>query len=169
MPEWRSIADICLGLAETAKRRRHLLLAHLLTVAAAEAQSKRATADGLQSVNVDLKEVLVGAWDWEMGTDLVFADHKVASYFGLDPEEAYRGAPVAYWIDAIHPEDRAKTYEAIRRAIETREIVTCEYRVMTTHGLRWVFARGRCICDADNVPIRFPGALIDITDEKTSS
>lgn len=161
----RSIADICKALAESAAHQGHQLLSHLLSVATLEAIQRKATYSEMPA-GADIKELLVGAWDWDIKTDLVYADHKVASYFGLDPEEAYRGTPIRHWLDAIHPSDRARTSEAIQQAMKTCDVFMVEYRVMTTNGLRWVFARGKCICDENNVPLRFPGALIDITHEK---
>jgi PAS domain S-box-containing protein len=165
MPARRSIADICTALAESAALQGFSLLTHLLNIAGLEARSKQAVFHEPVSDH-DVRNLLIGAWDWDVRTDLVYADPKVASYFGLDSEEAYNGTPIHHWIDAIHSDDRDRVSSAIRQAMESRNVFAQEYRVMTTSGLRWVFARGKCICDADNIPMRFPGALIDITHEK---
>lgn len=168
MPRRRSIADICRALADNAAHQGHSLLTHLLNVASLEALNKQASFYELVP-NSDIKDLLVGAWDWDVKTNLVFADQKVASYFGIDSEDAYHGIPIELWLDAIHPDDRIRTSEAIRFAMESRDVFAQEYRVMTTTGLRWVFARGKCICDKGGIPIRFPGAIIDITHEKADS
>lgn len=161
------IADICLLLARSALRQRQRLLSHLLDIAAMEANRSGVVFD--VSPTAQLKDRLVGAWAWEVQTDLVFADARVASYFGLDAEDGISGLPIEAWIDAIHIDDRARVKSAVEIAVSTGEVYSQEYRVMTTHGLRWVYARGKCIASNDGKPLRFPGALIDITEEKLSA
>jgi PAS domain S-box-containing protein len=110
---------------------------------------------------------LIGTWVWEVGRDTVLADARTARLFGLDPADAMSGLPLARFLGAIHPEDRAVVERQIRRAVETCGPYDAEYRVLQADGMvRWVAARGRCAPDAIGLPARFPGTIVDITDRK---
>ena len=109
----------------------------------------------------------IGTWVWDIPNDLVFADHRFARTFGVDPDEAARGVPLQVYIDAIHHEDRPMVANEIQRALESSGDYRCEYRVRAVGGsLRWLLATGRCEVDRLGKPVRFPGAVVDITDRK---
>ncbi len=38
---------------------------------------------------------VVGTWDWDIQSDLVYADARFASLYGVDPQAAAAGAPIA--------------------------------------------------------------------------
>ncbi len=108
----------------------------------------------------------VGTWDWDVSADTVEVDERFAWLFGLAPEEARIGLPVSRFVSGILPEERQRVETAIAAALETGEDYLQEYRVVTFAGdVRWVTARGRCFYDADGNPVRFPGVVIDITDQ----
>jgi PAS domain S-box-containing protein len=77
------------------------------------------------------------------------------------------GAPIAEYFAGIHPKDRGRIEEAVDRAIATGEKYVQEYRLLQKDGMvRWVEARGECLYGKDGKPLRFPGAVVDITDRK---
>ena len=107
----------------------------------------------------------VGTWDWDVKNDLVYADARVAKLYSVDRERAAAGAPIAEFIDGIHPGDRERVGEEIRRAIETANEFESEYRFLSSGGsVRWVLARGRAHYDEDGEVTRFPGVTVDITE-----
>jgi PAS domain S-box-containing protein len=110
---------------------------------------------------------LVGTWDWDVAADLVYTDSRFATLFSVDPARAAAGAPLAAFVQGIHPDDREAAGQQIRQAIETGEPFAAEYRVLLKDGtVRWVSARGRSHLDAADKTTRFPGVVIDITDRK---
>lgn len=110
---------------------------------------------------------LVGTWDWDVPGDRVYADTRFAGLYGLDPAEAANGLPIARYLGGILPEDVASAGAAIERALADGSVYAQEYRTVNGAGeVRWVFARGRCFHDGDGRPVRFPGAVVDITREK---
>ena len=111
----------------------------------------------------------VGTWDWDIPNDLVRTGGHFARYYGVDPERAEAGAPLAAFTRNIHPDDWERVGEAITRTMETGCEFVSEYRLVQADGSsRWVAARGRCIRSEDGAPVRFPGVTIEITERKTA-
>jgi PAS domain S-box-containing protein len=111
----------------------------------------------------------IGTWDWDIKNDRVVADERFASLYGVDPERARAGAPVAAFFNAIHPDDRERVQNKIADIMQTGEDFSEEYRLVQPDGtVRWVVALGRCHLDEDGAPARLPGASFDITDRKNA-
>ncbi|MBU1376247.1 MAG: PAS domain-containing protein [Alphaproteobacteria bacterium] len=111
----------------------------------------------------------VGAWDWDVVADRVVADHRFASLYGVDPDKAARGAPIAAFFSGMHPEDRPRVEAEIAAVLADGDTFLAEYRLMSETGAwRWVSAQGRAIRDAAGHCVRLPGVSIDITRRKTA-
>ena len=110
---------------------------------------------------------LVGTWDWDVVNDLVYADDKFREFFGLPTSAATGPLPVERFLAGVHPDDRETTRSRIMGAKVSGQPFALEYRTIDRSGdVHWVSAQGRCFHDALGIPIRFPGAIIDITQEK---
>jgi PAS domain-containing protein len=157
----RFFSEICNDLALSATQKGHTLLASLLRMAALEAAANGARDDGYRGP----QELLVGAWDWDVVNDRVYADARFARMFGIAPQDASKGTPIGAWIDAVHPDDKQPLQNEIRKAL-AGGLFSTEYRVVTEGRTRWLYARGKCTLDADGRAIRFPGAIVEITHEK---
>lgn len=111
----------------------------------------------------------IGVWDWDILADRVTADTRFATLYGIDPERAAKGAPIAEFFAGIHSDDLARVQGEIAAALEQSGTFTSEYRLLDGSGnVRWVSAQGRCICDENGRCIRFPGVSYDITDRMTA-
>ncbi|MBB3763587.1 PAS domain S-box protein [Sphingomicrobium lutaoense] len=111
----------------------------------------------------------IGTWDWDVQNDKVYADALFAQFYSVDPERAKAGAPIAEFVDGIHPGDRPMIEAKIDEALVSGELLEAEYRVLPADGaLRWVFVRGRAIFDENGQPMRFPGVAVDVTDRKAT-
>ncbi|GAB3667166.1 PAS domain-containing protein [Halopiger thermotolerans] len=109
----------------------------------------------------------VGTYEWDIESDTVTTDATFARTFGIDPAAAREGVSLDRYLDSIHEADRDRVEAEIERAIETGGEAEAEFRVENADGeIRWVVARGRAECDADGRPVRFPGAVTDITERK---
>ena len=110
---------------------------------------------------------MVGTWDWDTASDLVTADDRFARLFGVSLTDAAIGLPIAEFFKGIHPDDRDRVDAEIKAALATRDPVRFEYRLLRPDGeVRWVVASGRVIADSSGRPTRFPGVVVDITDER---
>ncbi|QJU56801.1 GAF domain-containing protein [Sphingomonas sp. AP4-R1] len=111
----------------------------------------------------------IGVWDWDVPNDRVVADVGAATLFGVDPERAAKGAPIAEYFDGIHPDDVEQTRLGVQAAMTTGDPFTIEYRLRGPDGnWRWMLAQGRCEMAADGTPLRFPGISFDIHARKTA-
>jgi diguanylate cyclase (GGDEF)-like protein/PAS domain S-box-containing protein len=73
------------------------------------------------------------------------------------------------WIEAIHPDDRASTYEKykIGTSVGTYEV---EYRIVHPDGsIRWIEARGFPVRDDAGRIVRIAGVAKDITERKQAT
>ena len=111
----------------------------------------------------------IGTWDWDIVADRVFADALFAEQYSVDPAHAAAGAPIAEFVDGIHPDDRDRVAAQINASIVTGDALAAEYRLMRRDGsVTWVLARGRCQYDTSGAAVRFPGVSVDITDRKVT-
>jgi PAS domain S-box-containing protein len=107
----------------------------------------------------------IGTWDWDVANDWVRADARFASLYGVEPDRATQGAPIAEFFAGIHPDDVARVTQEIDGTIRGGERFSSEYRLLRADGsLRWVSAQGMCIRNEAGVCVRFPGVSFDITE-----
>ncbi|MDY8108339.1 PAS domain S-box protein [Fulvimarina sp. 2208YS6-2-32] len=131
-----------------------------------EAQKELRTSRERLQLALDASAI-VGTFDWDLERGKIWADARFASVFGIPPDVAEAGATLSAFLDGVHPDDRERVTAAIREASETGDPLVQEYRTIDTEGrVRWVFTRGRCFMDEAGRPVRFPGAVVDITFEK---
>jgi signal transduction histidine kinase/PAS domain-containing protein len=111
----------------------------------------------------------VGTWDWDVSSDRVIADARFATLYGVDPERAKAGAPIAEFFGGIHPDDVGRVQAEVAQGMETGEPFVSEYRLpQPDNEERWVVAQGRCFQSPDGKPLRFSGLSFDITEEKNA-
>ena len=130
--------------------------------------AKRALARSEERLSLALSgSGLVGTWDWDVTSDTVTADDRFADLFNLDPLTAGLGVPIKDFLSAIHPDDAGRVGEEIAASIQDRSGFRSEYRVLSHDGVvHWVAASGRPRFNGDGVIQRFPGVLVDITDQR---
>jgi PAS domain S-box-containing protein len=110
---------------------------------------------------------MVGTWDWDVANDVVTADERFARLFGVSLTDASVGLPIAGFFNGIHPDDRERVNVEIASALASTKPARFEYRLKKPDGeVRWVVASGRVILDREGRPVRFPGVVVDITDER---
>ncbi|MET0971357.1 MAG: PAS domain-containing protein [Tardiphaga sp.] len=125
-------------------------------------------ADGHSAwhMDINIRDSLVGTWDWDVVHDRIYADARFAALFGLEPGPATLGAPLVSWLAAIHPDDVEDVGRDIEATLSTGKLFSREYRVVANGETRWVYARGKSTMDKNGRAVRFPGAVVDITHEK---
>lgn len=71
------------------------------------------------------------------------------------------------WLEALHPEDRARAFDAWQAAVEGRQGYDLEYRVRRHDGTyEWHKVRGRAIRDATGTVVRWLGVAVNVDDLK---
>ncbi|SEP75584.1 PAS domain S-box-containing protein [Devosia sp. YR412] len=113
---------------------------------------------------------LVGTWDWNVTENIVTSDDKFASMFNLDPLRAGLGVPIEAFLAAIHPDDTVRVGQEIDQALKDGASYRSEYRLLAADGTtHWVIASGRPRLGSDGVATRFPGVIVDVTEQRRIS
>ncbi len=126
----------------------------------------------LDETNLRLQATLAmsgtaAGWDWRIKERKLYGDAHFAALHGLDPEEMAQGVDPGVFFAAIHPQDKARIRLAVGGMLRGAEVFSKEFRLLLADGpVRWVQARGRCELDGQEQPVRFVGALVDITEQK---
>lgn len=103
-------------------------------------------------------------WDRDMATDQVIWSSGLGSLFGYT-DEADR--PHDWWINHIHPNDRPAVAASLDAAFASdTDLWSAEYRFLRADGqYANVLDRGHIIRDTDGRPVRFIGAMVDVTEQ----
>jgi PAS domain S-box-containing protein len=136
-----------------------------------EAEARRLAQEQLQQSATRLLEAQqvghIGSWEWNIERNLVSWSEELYRIYGLDPGSfaaSYEG-----FLERVHPEDRARVDEAVRRSLEDRQPFGFEHRLLRPDGsIRTLSARGRVVLDGEGKPVRMLGTGQDITDLKTA-
>ncbi|MBL8160288.1 PAS domain-containing protein [Candidatus Saccharibacteria bacterium] len=127
----------------------------------------RRLAEAQRQLDEALSLGKIGAWSWDIASDVVVADRNLAAMFGISRDKAAAGLPIPVFLESIHRSDRGRVGKLIQKSIKTGEPYETEYRTISTDGsVRWVIARGKVEYDYDGKPSSFPGSLVDITERK---
>jgi PAS domain S-box-containing protein len=133
---------------------------------AAACEACRDPAYALERMQLALDAGRTGVWDWNLVTGEVHIDARVRQLWGLDDEtepnfDVFR--------NALHPQDRRRTKEAVGLALDPGQDgdYEIEYRVigMQDRIERWVAIRGRTFFEGGRA-VRILGTARDITERK---
>lgn len=160
----KPVGDLCLEIAEFAKNRDYRTLDYLMRMAASEAYDR--TSDPLHPPDPGNSEP-VGMWDWDVSNNLVYVDPPGARLFNVDPRASTRGLPLKDYVKAIHPDDVKPFFDKVCRVASEGGCFKAMYRILNDNRIIWVYARGSCFTGPGKVPVRFPGALFDVTASMT--
>jgi PAS domain S-box-containing protein len=122
----------------------------------------RDTRETLESILSELSDVVysVSVADGS----LLHLNAAAEVLYGL-PLAALRRNP-AFWLDAVHPDDRPLLTNAVAELMATGA-KEWTYRIVRPDGeIRWVYNRGRVVRDRTGKPFRIDCLLTDITHRK---
>jgi PAS domain S-box-containing protein len=104
----------------------------------------------------------LGIWDADLATGEITWDERHARLFGYEP--CSRGSASAHW-SRLHPDDRARVADEVRRARSEGSDLDVEYRVvLPDNQVRWMASTGRVFRDARGEAARMLGVVRDVTD-----
>jgi PAS domain S-box-containing protein len=130
-------------------------------------ESQRRLRDAKSQLEAATEAGAIGTWEWHVAEDRIVVGASFARQFGVDPDAAREGVSIDRFISAVHEDDRRQVRDQIETALASCGEYEAEFRIQSADGdRRWVVARGRVECDDEGAPVRFPGALTDITDRK---
>jgi PAS domain S-box-containing protein len=103
------------------------------------------------------------AWEWDIVAD------ELTDYAGEGGPLAASPRPLSYsgFIDRLHPDDRPRVSEAIRRLLAGEAEYDIEFRIRWPDAtMHWVIASGVLHRDEEGNPQRLSGVAMDITTRK---
>ncbi len=107
----------------------------------------------------------LGVWDWNVGTGQVQWSENLEPMHGLS-RGSFPGTLEGFQA-LVHPDDRARVNEAIRRALEEGNGYDIEFRNLWPDGsVHTIGAKGRVLRDAQGRPVRMLGTAMDVTDRR---
>jgi PAS domain S-box-containing protein len=117
-----------------------------------------------ESLGLALQGGRMGWWSRDLVTDQVEWSPELEAIFGL-PEGTFVGGRESY-LEYVHPQDRARLDQAVKKALETRGDYAVEFRFTRGDGSEgWMEGRGRAVYEGDQ-PVSMFGVAMDITDRK---
>jgi PAS domain S-box-containing protein len=138
-------------------------LLNFMTDVTERTQAEQALQEAHANLKLTLKAGSAGAWDWDIGSNIFIWSEEFREIFGMDPGTT---AGFEAWSKAVHPDDRESASTKIQDAIDKKEDLTNDYRIVLPGGeTRWIRAIGKTFYDG-STPVRMTGLCIDITDRK---
>jgi len=123
-----------------------------------------ALRDSEERLRLALGSGKIGTWQWQASTNQTVWDARACEIYGHPLGEP---ASREMFLERLHPEDRAKTQQAIDTSFANRGKYEADYRVIVDGRVRWVASRGTVSVDADGTPQRLIGVCYDITESKS--
>lgn len=119
----------------------------------------------LERLELAMQSSEMGIWDWDMETNQLDWTKEMFVLFGLENMNAE--ATFELWDKVMHPEDKEKAYSRLDKAIEEKNQLNNEYRIVYPDGqIRWISAIGNTTYNESGKPSRMNGVCIDITERK---
>ncbi|HEY8460514.1 MAG TPA: PAS domain-containing protein [Blastocatellia bacterium] len=117
-----------------------------------------------ERLNLAQKASRSGTFELNLQTNAVIWSEESEALFGLEPGSF--GGSYDDWTKFLHPENRERAEQELRRVVEAGEGVF-EYRIIRPDGdVRWIQSRGKVFSDEEGKPLRWIGIDIDITERK---
>ena len=104
----------------------------------------------------------IGNWVWNLATGEVYWSKEIYRIFGCSPQEP--GATLDEFLNYVHPEDRDRVNNAIKKGLNG-ESITGDYRiVLANEEERIVHTEAEVFYNEENNPIQVKGTVQDITE-----
>jgi PAS domain S-box-containing protein len=117
-----------------------------------------------QRLNLAADSANFGVWEWDLNKDEVSVTPSRRELLALP---AGRKIRFEHFISRVHADDRDRIRQAIKEAVEKREVYDSEFRVVFGDGsVRWMTARGTVQANKQGKPMRMLGISLDVTPRK---
>lgn len=123
----------------------------------------RAVQESQQRYRLAANATNDAVWDWDLTNNQVLWNDALQQAYGHAPDTVESSG--SWWIDHIHPDDRARIDTSIHAVIDGNGITwSDEYRFRRADGsYADVLDRGQVIRDAEGRAERMIGAMLDLT------
>ena len=140
------------------------LLGEIFVSSLERRKAEQALRDSEERLGLAASSAEAGLWVMNADTGRIWATDKLRELLHLNSIE-----PLSFerFLEVVHPDDRESAKETLARCLQTRDLVSLEYRVVAPDGgVRWVESSGRSYPAAQEQPERLMGVAVDITRRK---
>lgn len=121
--------------------------------------------ESAERLELALEASRTGSWDWNLINDHITLDKFLHPLLGLKLGE-FKGTSKDFYA-LVHPEDRAKLEQALKRTLKERRDLDTTYRVVWPDGsVHHMASRGKPIFSPEGKPIRMTGVTMDVTESE---
>lgn len=134
-----------------------------------QVNSRKALEQAQDRLRFAFKAAELGTFDMDLHKGTLFWDERCRTLFGINHQNE-----VSYeqdFVEGLHPDDRERILNVIKNTFiksVSNGDYDVEYRTVGAedHKLRWLRAKGKVYFDENDSPVRFVGAVLDITEQK---
>jgi signal transduction histidine kinase len=107
----------------------------------------------------------IGTWDWDLHTNRLKWDKVNMELHDIKSNQAFPS--FEEWNAMVHPDDKSRLANEIRKAISGTQNFDTQFRVVLTSGaVKTIKTKGHVSYDENNKPLRMMGVNWDITERK---
>ena len=128
-------------------------------------ESRSALAKSEERLRMAQDAAHSGTWEWNLLTNENIWSDDLWKLYNLEPESCE--ASYDTWLQVIHPDDRVRVEEIVRKAASGKSELNVEWRITGGDGTpRWLMSRGKPLFDDKGRATHYLGIVIDITERK---
>jgi PAS domain S-box-containing protein len=140
------------------------LIGEIFVNALERREATRALRESEEHLNLAAEAAGIGLWIIDVHSHRVWVTPQLRELFCFTADEEIN---FESFFKVIHPEDQEAVRRSVEQALQTRENLRVDYRLVLPNGqIRWIGARGRSYLKPFGEPGRLMGVSIDITDRK---
>jgi len=128
-------------------------------------KSEQKLSDSNQRLDEAQHIAHVGNWTWNMKDNEMTGSAEAFNLFGVSETKDV----ITYndLMDLIHPDDKERSIETVKRAIDELREYTLEHRVSVPGDTdRVVLTKGRVVADENGEPLKLVGTIQDVTEAR---
>jgi signal transduction histidine kinase len=119
-----------------------------------------------ESMSLAAGAAQLALWRWDIPRDVFWVSPNGRRLYGIPEGDVIS---LARFLDALHPDDREATRQAVMRSLEGDGAFRVEYRIVLPDGLvRWIGARGKVEFNGSRAPVQMRGVSLDVTERKAA-
>ncbi len=142
-----------------------LLLVALFVARQRTWESTQKIAAGEETLTKSQEIAHFGSWELDLINNALTWSKELYRILEIDPETPV--ASILLFLDLVHPEDRDAVNQAYRHSVKNKSSYDIEHRLkFPDDRIKFVHGYGETLFDQAGNPLRFLGALQDITERK---